>query len=250
MSPRRSQPTSRAGRASFDRWSSVRTWILDRDPCAYLAGRTNCRIAGKRKRTGGKERMNLALVSSASPRSISSGTFETGTAMSWRSARPSRAIASVGFSRHRIDDDRFSTASSPRHVTLNMSWSTRSIGAPRYTGIALAPDQFSEYEAYNFPGWDGYDAEPITRETVQAARSFKRLLPRDAIEPDIAPGCDGTIGFEWRFGSAARRRWIMVDVGPGDLITARQVDETGRIERMQPTHVETGARVLIDQLFS
>jgi hypothetical protein len=125
----------------------------------------------------------------------------------------------------------------------------RAVGASRYSSTAPVPDEFSGYELYKVPDWDGYGAEPITSETVQAARSFKLLLPMDAPQPDIAPGGDGTIGFEWRSGSPGMRSLILVDIGPGDLITPRRVNEAGRIERLEPTQLGTGARALVAQLF-
>ena len=150
-----------------------------------------------------------------------------------------------------VDDYRVSTTPLWEHGwRYPFGQLARAFGAARYPSTSPVPDEFSEYELYDVRDWDGYDAAPITSETVQTARSFKLLLPREAPEPDIAPGGDGTIGFEWRFGSPEHRSLILVDVGPGDLITARRVDEAGRIERVQPTQLGTGARALIDQLFS
>jgi hypothetical protein len=147
-----------------------------------------------------------------------------------------------------VDDHRISTAS-----LWPFDWFSRlpqGVGASRYPSTTPAADEFSEYELYHISDWDGYGAQPITSETVQTARSFKLLLPMDAPQPDIAPGGDGTIGFEWRSGSPGNRSLILVDIGPGDLIVARRVDEAGRIERLQPAHLGTGVRQLIAQLFS
>jgi len=149
-----------------------------------------------------------------------------------------------------VEDYRVSTAAPP----LAWKWvqrlkNVRGVGATRYK-LSSVSDEFDEYEMYDFPDWDGYGGEPISHDTVQAARSFKRLLPMDTPPPDIAPGGDGTIGFEWRSGSPENRSLILVDVGPGDLVTARRVDESGRIERFSQTRLGTGARPLIKQLLS
>jgi hypothetical protein len=150
-----------------------------------------------------------------------------------------------------ITGNPYSTASLPFRTGLFdvIGEGVRSIGATYYP-VNSTSDEFDEYETYDLPDWDGYGAEPIARETVQAARGFKRLLPMDAPQPDIAPGGDGTIGFEWRLGAPADMCLILVDVGPGNLITARRIDETGNIERFPVTHLETSARALVKQLFS
>lgn len=55
-------------------------------------------------------------------------------------------------------------------------------------------DDLSQYEDYDFEGWDGYGGKPITAETLALARAINDLLKQP---PAIAPGGDGTIGFEW-----------------------------------------------------
>ncbi len=122
-------------------------------------------------------------------------------------------------------------------------------GRGQYPPIEFA-DEFSDYEQYIVPGWDGYDAVPISKTTVSAARIFSNLLPRDVPRPDIAPGADGTIGFEWRLGTPDSRSYIQVDVGPGDLIIARTVDQKGKVHSFRRTKIHTGAQKLIQRLFS
>jgi hypothetical protein len=114
----------------------------------------------------------------------------------------------------------------------------------------LVPDLFTEFEVYDVPNWDGEDAEPITRETVEAARQFNQFLPRELSPPDIAPGADGTIGFEWREGPRDHRTYIIVEVGPGDTIRARRISETGVVSRFAPVTAQ-GGRVahLLPMLF-
>jgi hypothetical protein len=123
-------------------------------------------------------------------------------------------------------------------------------GGGSYKTALLATDLFAEYEAYNVPGWDGYDAEPVTNETVDTARRFRRLLPRALRAPDIAPGADGTIGFEWRHGPRNHYKLIFVEIGPGDRVAARIVHEDGRIISFPSTQLGTGAKKLISDLFS
>lgn len=119
----------------------------------------------------------------------------------------------------------------------------------RASSVPTAPDEFTEYEGYNIAGWDGFDAQAISGETVQESRNFVLLLPRDLRSADIAPGADGTIGFEWRTGSGDQRIVMIIDVGPGDRVVARQLFATGTTIEHPETTVRTGARALIKQLF-
>lgn len=48
------------------------------------------------------------------------------------------------------------------------------------------------------PGWDGYDASPVSRDSFLHARSFLDLIPVWAPRPDLVPSPDGWISFEWR----------------------------------------------------
>jgi len=81
--------------------------------------------------------------------------------------------------------------------------------------IYSAPsDSFDGYESFETPNWDGYNAQSITKETVQAARRLLGLIPGDFPEPDIAPGSDGGIGFEWVFENSSIRK-LFIDIGPG-----------------------------------
>jgi hypothetical protein len=111
-------------------------------------------------------------------------------------------------------------------------------------------DELAEFELYDISNWDGYGAMPIVRATIQAARSLRRLLPSNLPSPDIAPGADGTIGFEWRLGSVPNQTLVLIDVGPGDVITGRRVDAAGKIDRLPATSLATGASTLIQRLFS
>jgi hypothetical protein len=58
--------------------------------------------------------------------------------------------------------------------------------------------ELSGYEDYNSANWDGYGAQPVKPETLNVARIIAAMLREP---PDIAPGGDGSIGFEWVSGS-------------------------------------------------
>jgi hypothetical protein len=141
----------------------------------------------------------------------------------------------------------YRSASSKIRIHRDTRVHVGSVGFGEYPSISK-PDEFTEFESYNLPDWDGSGANPITSATVYAARNFYRLIP-DIRRPDIVPSGTGTIGFEWRFGSPANRKFVLVDVGPGDLITGRIVHADGKIERFPPTKLGTGVIKLIISLF-
>lgn len=67
------------------------------------------------------------------------------------------------------------------------------------------------YEGYNCRNWDGYDAEPISPETLAYARKLLEIMPDTLGWPDIAPGGDGSIGFEWEPAGTAKKLCFDVD---------------------------------------
>ncbi len=115
--------------------------------------------------------------------------------------------------------------------------------------LPLVPDRFTDYELYDVDDWDGYGALPISRETVESARRFFLQIPRRFDYVDIAPGPDGTVGFEWRFGTGINLSFILIDVGPRDIVFARKIGSSGKITSFPPTRVGIGADNLISQLF-
>jgi hypothetical protein len=119
-----------------------------------------------------------------------------------------------------------------------------------YSEPAPIVDEFSDYSGYETADWDGYGADPITPATVAAARSLQRLLDREIPAADIAPGADGTIGFEWRSGSSGSRTRIVFEVGPSERLVVRQIDPNGVEKKYGPTTVTVGGRALISQLLT
>jgi hypothetical protein len=126
----------------------------------------------------------------------------------------------------------------------------KAVGGGWYTAHSPASDEFSSFESYDIDDWDGYGAKPITADTVKAARSFRNMFDRDIPQADIAPGADGTIGFEWRLGVSDKSTRILIDVGPGGRVFARRIDEQGHVTKFSPTRVETAARQLLREIFS
>jgi len=117
--------------------------------------------------------------------------------------------------------------------------------------ISSPPDRFTEFETYHTPNWDGDDAEPITSDTLAAARRFNQRLPRELPPADIAPGADGTIGFEWREGPPETREFVIVEIGPGDRVKAKRISRTGIVSKFAPVDLSNWASVahLFSMLF-
>ncbi len=120
------------------------------------------------------------------------------------------------------------------------------------TGISYHPtahqdDRLTEYESYDVAGWDGYDAHPITAETVRSARHFLRELPRGFPLADVAPGADGTIGFEWRLVRDVDAV-VYVEVGPGPVIQAFRETRGGK-EREPRAPTGIGVYKIVDRFF-
>jgi hypothetical protein len=75
-------------------------------------------------------------------------------------------------------------------------------------------ESLADYDAYAVDNWDGYDALPITTETLHAARSILKSLPKTFGDPVCSPGADGSIVFEWLKDDGPLRK-LFIDIGPG-----------------------------------
>jgi hypothetical protein len=61
------------------------------------------------------------------------------------------------------------------------------------------------------PKWDGYNAEPISAETLARLVAFLRAMPENIPTPDLVPEPDGEVSVEWQ---VSPRRFFSVSVGP------------------------------------
>jgi hypothetical protein len=111
-----------------------------------------------------------------------------------------------------------------QYINRHSALASQSYALPR-----PKPDRFTEYEAYSVDDWDGYGAQPILSTTVALARSFFDRLPRGHLDPDVAPGGDGSIGFEWVIHCGREQQMLYVDVRPGEDIEARRIGESGAV---------------------
>ena len=108
------------------------------------------------------------------------------------------------------------------------------------------PDQFTPYEVYDFPGWDGDDAAPISREVVDSARRLHAQLPRDIPPAEVAPGPDGTLGFEWNMLGPVR---VVVEIGPGATVRAYR-NVRGKVDQFPRELIAIGAYRITRDVFS
>jgi hypothetical protein len=111
------------------------------------------------------------------------------------------------------------------------------------------PDTLFGYEKYSVRNWDGYDADPITAETLAAARSLMRMLPSTFGPPDVAPGADGTIGLEWIISSGPLKK-LFIDVGPGKVWSGYWRRANGVKQSLRPTPITPLTQVALQKLFN
>lgn len=145
------------------------------------------------------------------------------------------------------DDD--ASRYNPASGTISVGYDTimgKAVGGATAFLRTRVPDRFTEFDLYDVRNWDGYDAEPISQDTVNAARQFDALLDRKcAANAEIAPSGDGTIGFEWQTPTAL----IYCDIGPGKVISARKIYGDGKVELYEAT-IGVDADTLIRNLFA
>jgi hypothetical protein len=106
------------------------------------------------------------------------------------------------------------------------------------------------YEQYNQRNWDGYDAEPITPETLRYARRLLGVMP-DAFFglPDIAPSGDGSIGLEWVPDDGPLDR-LFLDIGPGEEWIAYWKRRNGEFGRLPGTGFDPQTKRDLQKLFA
>jgi hypothetical protein len=97
---------------------------------------------------------------------------------------------------------------------LSSTGQESSIVTPHISSREGPSEPLADYNAYAVGDWDGYDALPITNETLHAARSILKSLPKTFGDPVCSPGADGSIAFEWLMDEGPLRK-LFIDIGPG-----------------------------------
>lgn len=70
-------------------------------------------------------------------------------------------------------------------------------------------------DEYDFPNWDGDNAEPIEQDVYQYAYKFLEALPLGSPSPTISPEPDGQIAIEWH--RSARQTLSVSISSTGDI---------------------------------
>jgi hypothetical protein len=109
-------------------------------------------------------------------------------------------------------------------------------------------DALASYESLNEPNWDGYDAEPITRETLNYARRFIHIMPETFGTPDMAPSGDGSITLEWVPETGPIHK-LFLDIGPGEQWRAYWKRRNGEFGRQPGTTITPGTKRVLQKLF-
>ena len=100
-----------------------------------------------------------------------------------------------------------------------------------YAFEALKCELSEIYEETRVFGWDGMTAAPIEELAVTKAFEFIDTFPRDIPMPELAPGPDGNIHFEWYFGP---RRVITVCVSIDAELSFASLDGAKRLNGAEP----------------
>lgn len=101
---------------------------------------------------------------------------------------------------------------------------------PRSRWVADLKDRFDELTALP-RGWDGYAGRPVSFTCAQfAANLLERLFVDGVPAPQIVPGGDGTLQFEWH------RNQYDVEIGvlaPYDVLAVRRDHRTGSVRELE-----------------
>ncbi len=109
-------------------------------------------------------------------------------------------------------------------------------------------DPLKGYDEYNQRNWDGYDAEPITPETLRYARRLLKLMPDTFGPPDIAPSADGSIGLEWVPDDGPLHK-LFLDIGPGEVWRGYWKRRNGEFGRLPGTGLNSDTKQVLRNLF-
>jgi hypothetical protein len=105
-----------------------------------------------------------------------------------------------------------------------------------------------EYEQLKEKNWDGYDGDPITKETLDYARKILRAMPKTLGLPEISPGADGSVALEWHPVIGLVRK-LFLDIGPGEHWRAYWKQRDGKFDRMTRSGFDKDTKRTLERLF-
>ena len=106
----------------------------------------------------------------------------------------------------------------------------------------------ARFAPYTQPDWDGYGAEPIRMDTIDATHAFLQMLPKNLGDPNMAPGADGIIALEWVFRDGPLRK-LFIDIGPGSVWSAYYRRANGEKQTFPHQKIGNDTRSLLAKLF-
>ncbi len=92
-------------------------------------------------------------------------------------------------------------------------------------------------------GWDGEEAEPISRVAASLAADFVRALPAGVPLPEFAPEPDGSVSLDW---IQSRNRLFSVSVGTNNRLAYAWLDGTDRGHGVARFDGQTVSRRILD----
>jgi hypothetical protein len=104
------------------------------------------------------------------------------------------------------------------------------------------------YEKLTERNWDGYDAEPLTRQTIDYARKILNVMPMTFGLPDIAPGGNGSVALEWHPTTGSVRK-LFLDIGPREEWHAYWRHRDERFDRIESTGYSDDTLNVLKSLF-
>ena len=104
------------------------------------------------------------------------------------------------------------------------------VAQPRSRWVAELKSRFDELTALP-TGWDGYEGRPVSFNCAYfTANLLERLFVDGVPAPQLVPGGDGTVQFEWH-----RNQYdVEVDVlAPYDVVAVRRDHRTGQVQEVE-----------------
>ncbi len=120
--------------------------------------------------------------------------------------------------------------SESRTSSLPLSVARVRVVHPRSRWITDLKDRFDELTSLP-RGWDGYAGQPVSFTCAQfTANLLESLFVEDVPAPQIVPGGDGTLQFEWH-----RNQYdVEIDVlAPYDVVAIRRDHRTGAVWELE-----------------
>lgn len=114
--------------------------------------------------------------------------------------------------------------------SLNVPQSRTRVAHPKSQWVEELKKRFDELTALP-RGWDGYGGRPVSFNCAFfAANMIERLFTDGVPAPQLVPGGDGTIQFEWH-----RNQYdVEIDVlAPYDVVAVRRDHRTGAVDEIE-----------------